>query len=419
MGTHGMRNWLGKSAHPKDADWILNLKLPSEKCDDFFAWHYERSGIFSVKSAYRLAYNLNHGIRWNAGGSTRPDNSRNLWKPIWSANVPGKVKIFGWRAACDNLATKKNKFRRTLETDSTCSLCGMAEENSHHAIVDCSEPRALRSALRRHWDLPRESSFAYSGPDWLQLLLANCNKNQRDKILLLLWRSWHLRCDITHGKGEETISSSVSFLVNYWDMLKNGTAKNEMNKSALNANDSAHVDVYRSSLKAPTRWQPPPSGATKINVDAAFCQDTGEAVVGVVARDHLEVIVMAASKVINVCKEVEEAEACAIREGLKLAVEHDLEPMALESDCATAVKAVNSRVECSSRCWTIYRDIVYFHSLFPSCKILKIGRNSNSVAHYLAALTCRSSTDRMWASTIPDEIQELAVKDLVLQNSDQ
>jgi ribonuclease HI len=178
-------------------------------------------------------------------------------------------------------------------------------------------------------------------------------------------------------------------------MLKNGNAKNEKNKSALNANDSIHVDVNRSSLKAPTMWQPPPSGATKINVDAAFCQDTGEAAVGVVARDHLGVIVMAASKVIDVCKEVEEAEAFAIREGLKLAGEHDLEPVALEpvaleSDCATAVNAVNSHVECSSRCWTIYRDIVYLRSLFPSCKILKIGRKSNSVAHNLAALARRS-----------------------------
>jgi hypothetical protein len=62
---------------------------------------------------------------------------------------------------------------------------------------------------------------------------------------------------------------------------------------------------------------------------------------------------------------------------------------------------------------------VYFRSLLPSCKILKIGRNSNSVAHNLAALASRCGTDRMWASTFPDEIQELAVKDLVLQNSDQ
>jgi hypothetical protein len=43
---------------------------------------------------------------------------------LWSAKVPSKVKIFRWRLTCDNLVTKKNKFRRTLEMDNTCSLCG-------------------------------------------------------------------------------------------------------------------------------------------------------------------------------------------------------------------------------------------------------------------------------------------------------
>jgi hypothetical protein len=206
---------------PRDADWILNLKLPKEKCDDFFAWHYEKTGIFSVKSAYRLAYNLNHGVMWRAGSSSRPDNTRLSWKTIWNAKVPSKVKIFGWRAACDNLPTKKNKFRRTLETDSTCSICGRVEENSHHAIVDCSKPRALRYAMRSYWDLPGEYDFLYSGPDWLQALLTKCNLKQRDRVLLLLWRSWHLRCNITHGKGEETIANSVAFLQSYCDIVHN------------------------------------------------------------------------------------------------------------------------------------------------------------------------------------------------------
>jgi hypothetical protein len=56
---------------------------------------------------------------------TSRDNERNIWKHVWSAPVPYKVRVFGWRTAYDNLATKWNKFRRTLETDSTCNICGM------------------------------------------------------------------------------------------------------------------------------------------------------------------------------------------------------------------------------------------------------------------------------------------------------
>jgi hypothetical protein len=98
------------------------------------AWHYDPSGVFSVKSAYRLAYNLKNGIRWRAGNSGEPDNSRKIWKIIWRANVPKKVRIFGWRVACDNLATKRNKLRRTLERESICNICGTEEEDKR--VVD-------------------------------------------------------------------------------------------------------------------------------------------------------------------------------------------------------------------------------------------------------------------------------------------
>jgi hypothetical protein len=64
---------------------------------------------------------------------------------IWKENVPNKVKKFGWRVACDNLATKKNKMRRTLETDSICNICGREEEDCFHATIMCTKSRALRT----------------------------------------------------------------------------------------------------------------------------------------------------------------------------------------------------------------------------------------------------------------------------------
>ena len=42
---------------PLDVEEILKIKLYSS-FEDIIAWHYERSGIFSVKSAYKLALNM-------------------------------------------------------------------------------------------------------------------------------------------------------------------------------------------------------------------------------------------------------------------------------------------------------------------------------------------------------------------------
>jgi hypothetical protein len=79
---------------------------------------------------------------------------------------------------------KKKKFRRTLQIDSICNICGHAEENSHHAVVECTKPKALRFAMRSHLQLPPQSNFVFSGPDWLQLMLANCSLTQRNNILM-------------------------------------------------------------------------------------------------------------------------------------------------------------------------------------------------------------------------------------------
>ena len=81
-----------KIFYPHDADIILELSAPRPSRKDFLAWHCERRGLFSVKSAYRLAYNLKNKIQEKDGSSWLGDNNRNLWKMIWNAPVPSKVK---------------------------------------------------------------------------------------------------------------------------------------------------------------------------------------------------------------------------------------------------------------------------------------------------------------------------------------
>jgi hypothetical protein len=39
---------------------ILDIKIPAHACKDMPACNYEKSGTFSVRSAYKLAYNLAH-----------------------------------------------------------------------------------------------------------------------------------------------------------------------------------------------------------------------------------------------------------------------------------------------------------------------------------------------------------------------
>jgi hypothetical protein len=183
------RDLVNETFLPHDAEHILNIKLPTNPMNDMPAWNYEKNGNFTVRSAYRLAYNLAHSGSISQGNSLTGVADRSLWKCIWSAPIPNKVKIFGWRVACDNLPTQDNKCKRTLELSNICTICGTEAENSFHATVACTKARAIRKEMRKVWNLRKEDDFRLTGRDWLLILLSKLSKETQGQVLLLLWRA--------------------------------------------------------------------------------------------------------------------------------------------------------------------------------------------------------------------------------------
>jgi hypothetical protein len=51
-------NLLRDLFHEFDVQSILNIKLPGNTAKNCVAWHYDNNDIFTVKSAYRLAFYL-------------------------------------------------------------------------------------------------------------------------------------------------------------------------------------------------------------------------------------------------------------------------------------------------------------------------------------------------------------------------
>jgi hypothetical protein len=76
-----------------DVEAIEKIKLPSRPCEDFLAWSLEKSGFFTVRSAYKLGLKL-RDIDSAAGSSSAPDGDRKLWSNVWKGNVPPKVNVF-------------------------------------------------------------------------------------------------------------------------------------------------------------------------------------------------------------------------------------------------------------------------------------------------------------------------------------
>jgi hypothetical protein len=82
---------------PVDVEAILSIPVCTRRQEDFWAWHHERTGIFSVRSTYRmLVINKHHATAYleNIAGRSDIKAEENEWVAIWKLNIPSKIKIF-------------------------------------------------------------------------------------------------------------------------------------------------------------------------------------------------------------------------------------------------------------------------------------------------------------------------------------
>jgi hypothetical protein len=99
----------------------------------------EKSGLFSVRRAYRLALGTEREMCSMASHSGSTDGTRAIYKGIWSAKVPRKVKIFAWRLGHEGLATQLSRKTRKLEESGRCQICGAEDDSGHHAVIRCTK----------------------------------------------------------------------------------------------------------------------------------------------------------------------------------------------------------------------------------------------------------------------------------------
>ena len=133
----------------------------------------------------------------------------------WKAKVPQKIRIVVWRAASNSLAIQVNRVIHHQTVSGMCTICGMEDESTFHALVSCPKVRAFCFAMREEWNIPAKELFRFTGPDWMFILLDQMGSPERDEVLFMLWRAWHLRNDMIFRKGKESLGASVTFVGNY------------------------------------------------------------------------------------------------------------------------------------------------------------------------------------------------------------
>jgi hypothetical protein len=81
----GTRQWnegkIREIFYPHDADEIIKPE-PMKHDEDGHARHYESTGVFNVKSAYKLAFNIQRATHFNSGNSGIGDDYVRIYNCI-------------------------------------------------------------------------------------------------------------------------------------------------------------------------------------------------------------------------------------------------------------------------------------------------------------------------------------------------
>lgn len=122
---------------PMDVEAIVAIPLSTRVQDDFWAWQFEKTGVFSVRSAYRLFVRTKTDREaWLDGcpSSSNVDSEGRGWTTLWKVQVPSKIRVFLWRLAQHSLPTGDLLKHRHMAESARCAICGEPDSWAIHCF---------------------------------------------------------------------------------------------------------------------------------------------------------------------------------------------------------------------------------------------------------------------------------------------
>lgn len=196
-GTGWDMNVIRQTVVEEDINLISSIRLRSNHNPDLIGWHYNDSGIYSVKSGYWLASHLpQHHIAIQP-----PPGSPAIKSVIWKMKISPKLQHFLWRVLSEVIPVGNILLRRGITTNAQCKRCCQATESIEHLFFSCSHVQAIwRGTQNIHQDVFNTTiSFTRK----LQAIIEGYNNPyltdlDRHLPLWIMWRIWKSRNSLVY-----------------------------------------------------------------------------------------------------------------------------------------------------------------------------------------------------------------------------
>lgn len=375
-----------------DVEAILNIPLSTQMQEDFWAWHYDRCGIFSVRSAYRMICAIK--TQQEDWLEHRPSHSniaasKNSWTQLWKVRIPSKIRVFVWRLAHTFIPTGIVRHERRMADTPACSLCGAVEDTWRHSLLNCLLARCVW-ALEDHDLVGHVISNQTEDPKlWLFWLFETTNQQDLARVLVTMWAIWWARRKAIHENEYQSPLSTMCFINRFMEDLEIANMRSPQKIKGSTARPHAKV------------WLPPPGDAAKFNCDGGLSSLGEKGAAGVVCRDKNGKYLGASAVVYEGLSDPASLEAQACSEALALARDLNLQELVIASDCVEVITNISNAGSPSYA--PIRREIQTSRANFTSVSFRFESRVNNFEAHSLAKGAASLAVGRhVWLGVLPD-----------------
>lgn len=292
----------------RDLRLILSIPTTSLPLRDSLYLGWEESGLYSVKSAYRMA----KGMRVSVRGFE--------WTRVWNLKLPPKIKCFFWALNTLRLPTKDVLIIKQVDYDPMCPLCGEDYETAAHLFANCTYAKACWHVLNDDWTL----EGAISIQTWIANLWSSVPIEMRVKMVTICWAIWEERNNMVWNAQcrdpMTTVLHALQFLSSW---------KHARRSIPTGRNEVQHV---MPCIVPNDYWN--------LNIDVALDFGGQRMGLGWVLRDGEDIVIGAAKSTVEGLFTVLETEAMGAQEALSWIKRRGWSRVVVQSDAQAVTKAV-------------------------------------------------------------------------------
>ena len=374
-----------------DSEAILRIPLSMRNQEDYWAWHHERNGLFTVRSAYRMLIEAKKRREdYFEGRGSCSDAGRNYkeWKQLWKLKLPSKIKVFCWRLALDSIPTASVLKRKNLAATPECKICGAEDDTWDHSLLRCTMSRCVWALLDEDLSELLASLRIVDPKQWLFFMCSNVPQAESTHILVTCWAIWNARRKFIH---EGIMQSPFSIMT--------------MAKRLIEELEFVNRAQFKETSKCQPRlgsqcWRAPESGFSKLKTDAAVSKSGSHGAVAAVCRDNQGAFIACSALVVQNVSDPETLEAMACLEAQALAEDCRINKVLVASDCLNVINNINVMPRCVYM--MVLQDIHQRSKSFDCVRFAHEGKESNREAHFLAKYACTLGVGRhIWLTSPP------------------